>query len=233
MPLDIPSDLIIEKNKLHPSDPIGDVWGFDVGAEVPAEIEQLSTSADAHDTFVELLEIQKPTGTPIRIVNNGEDVVWGGYSWTKFRFMPGDVTVGDDSDSKSLVIKVSAISGLIEEEIEDATDNMIGYPVIYRMVHTAYPDLDPLIEENFETLEIVSSDEWHEFEVGTENFYNRQFPAHVYSRNTCRYWPWMTDVCGYTNSSSCDRSFARCIALNRSPLFGGQPGIPGGVWIVS
>ena len=68
------------------------------------------------------------------------------------------------------------------------------------------------------------------FTLGQENFFLNQFPANVFRRNVCRYRPSATAVCPYVNNSACKRTFANCIFLGQESVFGGQPGIPGGVF---
>jgi phage-related protein len=243
MPLDIPTDLIIEKNKLFPGSSLNNRASDGVDLPVTfGEDEFTDSTDDVWETYaiVELLEIQHQSGGYTRIVNNAEDVTWGGHTWTRFKFEPGDITEGDDSEDKSVTVRVSNIATYTDDgdeisirtAVESDSNHMIGDTVIYRRVHTKYQD-DYLNEAYFQIVEIQDQDEWMVFELGVENFYLRQFPAHVFRRNICRYAPWQTDVCRYTDSSSCDRSFATCISLEKSSIFGGQPGIPGGVWVVS
>lgn len=205
MPLSIPSDLVVEKNRLFPDADVDGIW-------------------------VELLEIDMPGGPPLRIVNNMDDVEWGGWTWTRFRFEPGEMSDGDDGDNKSVSIRVSNLAGTVQSEIETDDDCLVGRSIIYRYVHTGYPDDAPAIIGYFDILEGEAGDEWIEFQVGTENFYLNAFPRNTYNRNICRYQPHQTDTCPHANDPACDRTFATCLGLNRVRFFGGQPGIPGGVW---
>lgn len=206
MTLLIPAELVVEKNKLFP----GDSEGY----------------------FVELLEIHLNDGQVARIANSFEDVRWNNFVWMKFRFEPGNISEGDDGDDKSVTIKVSNIVGAMQDQVESDDNYLIGNQVIYYYAHTGYPNLDPLITGYFDILEGVADDEWITFELGTENFYLSAFPQNTYNRNTCWYKPNHSDICPYANSSACDKSFATCINLGKSSIFGGQPGIPGGVWVV-
>lgn len=203
MPLVLPAELVLEKNKL-----------FTSGA------------------FIELLEIQMRSGQTLRIANNNEDVSWGNYTWSRFRFEPGDQSEGDDGESKSVTVKVSNLAGMVQSEVETAVNYLIGDTAIYRLVHANHPDKAPAIIGHFDIMETAADDEWMTFELGVENFYLNAFPRNTYRRNVCRYQPHQTDVCGYVASSSCDRSFATCITLGKTAVYGGQPAIPGGVWIV-
>ena len=68
--LSIPADIILEKNKLYSS-----------------------------EVFVELLEWQiSETSATVRIANYNENITWGGYTWTRFRFDGGgEQDTGGDS----------------------------------------------------------------------------------------------------------------------------------------
>lgn len=225
MPLVLPADIITEKNKLFPS-----MSTSISGAELPAEFNfqfDLNSTDASSGIFVELLEIQMQSGQILRLANNYEDITWGGYTWIKFRFEQGDISDGDEN--KTVNIKVSALAGTIQSQVEASSNDFIGNTVVYRYIHTNCDS--PAITGFFEIMEGEATDEWVTFEVGVENFYINAFPANVFRRNICRYKPWMTNVCSYANSG-CDRSFSTCLTLGQSIIFGGQPAIPGGIWIV-
>lgn len=231
MPLIIPSELVAEKNKLYPG-ALSGVVGFELPGEWPCAWAAVAGGA-AGGFWAELLEIRKASdGQIMRMVNGFEDVRWGGYTWSKFRFEPADINEGDDGEDKSVRINVSAIDGVVQSAVETADNLLIDDAVIYRYVHTAYPDLGPAIIGYFDILEWDAGEEWVEFEVGTENLYINAFPANTYQRNTCNYKPHQTDICPYANSAACDKTFSSCILLGRASIYGGQPGIPGGVWNV-
>lgn len=180
--------------------------------------------------FYELLEIQMSSGTIQRIANNNIDVEWASHTWTKFSFQSGDDEDTASGDEHSVVVKVSNVTGAMQGYLEQSTNGLIGDTVIYRYVH---PDsTTPAIEEWFEIIDAVADPEWVTFTLGAENWFLNSFPAHVFRRNVCRYRPSMTSVCPYTNNSACDRRFATCIGLGQSSLFGGQPAIPGGGFII-
>lgn len=231
MPLNIPAELIVEKNKLYPGES-GHVVGFPLPAQLNALMIAQTSDSPSVGTFLELLETQLLNGQTLRIANNNEDVSWGGYTWTRFRFEGGDQSDGDDGESKSVTVRVSNLAGTVQSEIETASNCLIGDMAIYRLIHTKHPDRAPAIVGHFDIMEAEAGDEWITFELGVENFYLNAFPRNTYRRNVCRYQPHQTDVCGYAAGSSCDRSLATCITLGRAAVFGGQPGIPGGVWIV-
>ena len=202
--LSIPADIILEKNKLYSS-----------------------------ESFVELLEWQiSETSATVRIANYNENIVWGGYTWTRFRFDGGgEQDTGGDS-AETITVKVSAVDKVIQGYLETLTNGGIGDTVVYRRVHTSDLTLDAALSATFEIVDVDAgpSSEWVTFTLGQENFFLSQFPANVFRRNVCRYRPTLTAVCSYVNNALCNRTFASCVHFGQQSVFGGQPGIPGGAF---
>lgn len=200
---------------------------------LPTEIVTAKNALYTDTPFYELLEIRLLSGSILRFVNNNEDIVWptsAGHTWTKFRFESSDDEQNANGDEHSVSVRVSNVSGLMQGHIESTSNGLIEDTVIYRYVH---PDSSTVaIEEWFSIVDAVADDEWVTFTLGSENWFLNRFPGHVYRRDRCWYRPAMTDVCPYTNNSSCDRKLGTCIDLGYSSIFGGQPGIPGGVFNV-
>jgi phage-related protein len=201
--LTIPSDLIAEKNKL-----------FSGGA------------------FLELLEVQmSEISDTLRVVNNNEDIEWGGYTWTKFPFEPGDYKEDQQGEAPRVTVKVSNVARVIEGYLDQTDEGLIGDTVIYRLIHSDHLDEDPAIMQSFTIISVECDEIWAYFTLGAENLFLRRFPLHVYQRYICRYEVFKGTACGYSGSETvCDRTFARCIELGNEARFGGQPGIPGGLF---
>lgn len=201
--LTIPADIILEKNKLYS--------GY---------------------AFIELLEWQvSELSSVVRVANYNEDVTWSGNTWTKFYFEGGGESDKGGDSSVDMSVNVSAIDRVIQGYLEQLTNGGVGDTVIYRRVHSNHLNLSAAITSSYEILDIDAGpdSEWVVFNLGQENFFLSQFPANVFRRYVCRYKPWMTSVCPYTNNTACNRTFGRCITLEQVSVFGGQPGIPGGV----
>jgi phage-related protein len=197
---------------------------------LPTEIIEAKNKLYSDKHFFELLEIQMLDGNIERIVNNNADVPWGGHIWTKFRFAGGDNQENMDGEDNSVVILASNVTGVMQGYLESSSNGMIGDTIIYRLV---YEDSNTAaIEGHFEIVDAQANTEWVSFTAGAESWFLNRFPAHVYRRNVCRYWPYQTDICPYTNNEICDRKFATCISLGHASDFGGQPGIPGGAFDV-
>jgi phage-related protein len=203
--LNIPAELIAEKNKL-----------FSGGA------------------FLELLEVQiSELSETLRVVNNNEDITYNGYTWEKFKFEPGDFKESQEGETPNIVVKVTNVLRVTQNKVEETEDGLVGDAVIYRMVHSEHLDKVPAITLYFEIVKIEFDIIWAHFYLGAENFFLRRFPLHVYSRNICRYEVFKDTGCGYSGAeTACNRTFARCIELSNQLRFGNCPGTPGGLFDV-
>lgn len=204
----IPSELIAEKNKLFLTDEEG--------------------------SFLELLEIQMSEISEImRIVNNNEDVVYGGHTWQKFQFEPEDFSESQEGETSRVGIKVGNVLRVTQGYIEETDNGLIGDTVVYRLIHSDHLDKDPAITQYFEIQKVECDELWAHFTLGAENFFLNRFPLHAYSKNICRYEVFKSTACGYSGAeTACNRTFARCIELSNQQRFGGQPGLPGGFFDV-
>ena len=203
--LTLPSDLIAEKNKLYSA-----------------------------GSFIELIEIQS-TGlsSTVYLANNNEDVAWNGNTWQRFRFESGEFSESDEGETQTVSIKVSNVSRIVQGYIEQTSNGLIGDTIIYRLIHVDHLNESAAITTTLTILECVCDEMWVTFTLGLQNFFLRRFPAHIYSRTICRYEEFGGTACGYSGSStSCDRRFSTYITLSNSSRFGGQPGIPGGLFDV-
>jgi len=205
-----------------------------VSVTLPADVILSKNKLYQNAAFVELFEWQiSETREVLRVANYNEDFLWSGETWSKFWFEGGDVSDTGGDKSETLQIRVSAVDKVVQEYLEELVAGGIGDTVIYRRVHSEYLTT-AFLTATYEILNIDAgpNNEWVVFDLGQENLFLNQFPAHVTSRDLCRYKPSDTDICPYVNSASCSRSFDDCIWLGQESIFGGQPGIPGGIFNV-
>jgi phage-related protein len=193
---------------------------------LPPALVEAKNKLYSDTSFLELLEIQMLSGDVLHIANNNDDVWWGGRTWNKFAFKSGDDLETAEGEDHSISIQVSNVTGTMQGHLEESANGMLGDTVIYRLVYPAATTA--AITGQFEIVDAYADEVWVTFTLGAENWFLNRFPAHAYNRDRCWYWPHMTDVCSYTDSSLCDRRFATCISLGRSLVTGCQPGIPGG-----
>ena len=202
---------------------------------VTDNVTQAKNRLYSSDAFIELIELQMADGTIVRYANNRIDVVWNGETWGKFNFRHGDYEETSDGDLPTVDLFVSNVGRVISGHMESSSNGLIDDTIIYRQVHTDNLDeVTPALEAQYkiEDAQVVGK-EWVRFTLGFENPMLQRFPQNVIRRNLCRYKPWQTDACVYAASASCDLSFSSCISLGQTARFGGQPGTPGGAWVVS
>jgi len=201
---------------------------------LPSDLITAKNKLSGGGVFVELLEIQmSELSTTIRLANNNDDVIWGGLTWQKFNFEPGDFNESQEGETNTIDIRVSNIGRVVQGYIEQTVNGLVNDTAIYRLVHVDYDSEDAAIEETFTILSVVCDEQWAAFTLGMENFYMRRFPLHVFQRNLCRYDVFKGTACGYSGAvASCDRRFETCITIGNQARFGGQPAIPNGIWNV-
>ena len=208
--LDIPAELILEKNQLLHSGPI-----------------------------VELVEIQaSELGQTLRYTSNNKPITWGGEIWNVFPFQSGDSEATSDGKTTQIQIKITNARGILQNLIEQTTKLLMGDVFIYRLVHADHLDLDPFIEETFEIVNTEWDPLWVTITIGTENWLMRRFPLNTFRYNVCR-WKFrdsegtVSPQCGYTGTdATCGRSLADCIAKDNAPRFGAFPSLQGGYFDV-
>lgn len=219
MPRSMLADLIIEKNKLFPNQSRG------FGVELPADLDVDLAEIDGPEgQWVDLFEFYFDSGDVLRMAHFDMDVSWGGLVWSKSTIEPGD----QDDGSDTFRVKVSNIDGTFEEELDDASNVMIGDTVRYYYVHTGYSSA--LMSLEYQVVSATPGDKWLDIELGIESQASDVFPSIVFSTMECQLKPHHTDICSYANSSSCDKNLFTCISLGQIAYFMGQPGIPGAVW---
>ena len=209
MPLDIPSSLITEKNKL-----------FSDGA------------------FLELLKVEMSENSQtLRIVNNNEDIVWDSQTWQKFQFQPGSFNENNEGEAPQISVKVSNVLRAVQGYVEAADKGLVGDTVTYYLIHSDnLLEGTPVIEQSFTILGVSCDVNWVEFLLGAENYFLKAFPINVYKRGICRYKTpdgFKGTRCGYSGvRTSCDQKFSTCVSYGNQARFGGQPSIPGGFFDV-
>lgn len=199
----LPLALILEKNKLSSADP----WLMTLDITLPA-----------------------PASTVLRLVNNTEDVTFGGNVYTRFPFKIDVIGEGENGELPQVKLMLSNVTRVLQaylEELEGAVDST----ALVRWINVAhlnenYADL----ELTFEILETVSVGQWISCTLGMPNLLRSDFPYESYHAGHCRFVRNFKDVeCGYAGpSATCAGTLDYCRQLNNSRRFGGFPGLSGG-----
>jgi lambda family phage minor tail protein L len=181
------------------------------------------------------LEITIPgVGTPIRIVNNNENITWRTYTWTAFPFELNEINEGNKGEVPRVDIRVSNVSRAMEAYIHawDAYCKANGYsPItvsIYVVNSLNLASTTPEVEHLFELIQPKTSAKWTTFTLGANNPFMRRYPDHRIMKMHC--WHVFKDSnCGYAGATTtCDKTLTACRAMNggsNSARFGGFLGV--------
>lgn len=175
-----------------------------------------------------LLDVKLPDNTTFYLVNNNEDIVFQGRTYTKcrFGFEPPDETFGGEIPTCRL--HIADVTGAFEyylQKYKGGTDSS----VTVRIVNTA--DLAADYSSLTLELSIQKTDregfQWIIFTLGAPNPMIQEFLMFIYSPNHCN---WVFDFkgpeCGYTgNAETCDGTLRNCRLLGNSRRFGGHIGL--------
>lgn len=204
-----------------------------------AEKNKLATDS----VFLLLLEIIVPgEATPLRFVNDTDDVVWAGHTWQRYRYKIEQIREGANEVPQT-VLAVENISPYMRQ-ICRAYDHYLktqGVNLIevrLYIVNTATIVADPgCAAEDTYVFQIASvrlDHLWVYFVLSAPNPYRRRFPQGRVLKDGCRF-VFKSARCGYTGTQQeCDRTLVRCRELDNSSRYGAFPGVGhGGIVITS
>jgi lambda family phage minor tail protein L len=177
-----------------------------------------------------LLEIIVSPAITVRIVHNNENIDWGGHTWVAFPFQLGEISE-DGKEIPRLTLKVSNISGILQQYLEQ-TNGGTDSTVILRVVHSGHLDLGTAeIEETFAVQMVTTDAYWATFTLGGDFTLMRRLPLRRYLKDFCPY-AFKDAECGYNGpETACSKTLVRCRELNNAARFGGEPALPGGIYV--
>ncbi len=172
--------------------------------------------------------------TPLRIVKNNEDIVYGGNTYTAFPFDIEGTKQSSKGEIPTVKLSVGNVTRVIQAYVEDYS-GLVGKTVCLHLVNVGHLTEDYTeFEQYFEILSCSSNENWIIFELGSPNPIRRRFPLHRYLADYC---PWagyfmaasVAVECGYpvagSGFTSCDGTLQTCKARGNSSRFGGFPGL--------
>lgn len=179
-----------------------------------------------------LLEINAPGQSPVYLVYNTEDIIWNGALYKAFAFEIDDINQDGQGGLPTFALRISNVTHALESYV-DASNGGKDNTLTLRVVHSDHLNLTtPELEETFDNLGCKVTSQWITYQLGAENPMRQRSPKDRYLKDHCRYKGFKGSLCGYAGTaSSCDRTFATCLALGNVARFGGQPGIDGGVYV--
>lgn len=205
MPLSLSTIAIAEKNKLSTDSR----WLVCLAFSIPGEI------------------------TPVRLVNDNQNLSWKGVIWQAFPFDIEEITDAGKSEIPQVSIRVSNVTRAIEAYLIDYDDyqKQYGYTPIEAeifVVNTAAiednNDVNPEVSHTFMLKQPKADSKWATFILGATNIHSRRFPLNRIFKNHCRY-RFKDRRCGYEGADAeCNHTLPDCRSKNNSHRFGNAPG---------
>jgi phage-related protein len=195
MPITLPANLVIEKNKLASA-----------GAWIP------------------LIEVNLTNGTTYRFAADKDDITFNSNLYTAFPIDISSRRQDGTGEVHNLELKVSNITRLLQPIVEEL-DGGVGSEVIITIVSTNRLSEDHSeLRETFEILETMCTAQWITFIIGDPSPLRKRFPLDRYFAKSCRF-VFKGVLCGYVGSeTTCERTPEACEAYNNLERFGGQIG---------
>lgn len=199
MAKNLPSNLIIEKNKIA-----------------------------TPNAWLILLEITLTSGVKFYLVKNTEDITFQGQTYTAINFEIEPTKHTGQGEIPTVTLRVSNVSRILQAYLEDLTGG-IGSTVKITVVNSAYLNENySELEMTFDVIATQSDAQWVSFTLGAPNPLLNRFPLHRYIAEHCS-WQFKSRECNYSGSAvTCKRTFANCRELGNTHRFGGYLGLSGG-----
>ncbi len=164
-------------------------------------------------------------GTSLYLVQNIENISFGGHDYTAFPFTLDTWTETTQGDVPQLKIQVSNVSRIIQvyaEAVVGAVDSTVTlYLVNSDNLGEDYADLTL----NFRIVKTECDAMWVTFYLGLPSPMHMRFPRYRYFGEHCN-WIFKGAECGYTGATTtCDRTFSTCGTLQNTERFGGFIGL--------
>ena len=192
-----------------------------------AIIEKNKVSTDG--VWLQLVEIAVEGEETIRLVNNNENIIFGGETYYMFAFDLSSVKESG-TELSNTTLAVSNATGAIQQIVEQY-DGIIGAKVKVMIINTNVPDYIAA-EENFVVVGTSADRQNVTFKLGTDFAFTRRFPNTRILKDYCPF-RYKGIQCGYNgNLLTCDKTLADCRNHGNSVRFGGEPTIPqGGLYV--
>lgn len=202
MALNLPPELVIEKNKLSSTHP-----------------------------WIILLELYLQDDLVVRLTRNTENITFRGNEYIAIPFELDLISETSKGEIPRVELRISNVTRVLQPYMEYYY-GAVGQPVKIITVHTDNLDSDYSdLELEFEIVGTEATAEWLTVHLGIPNPMNKRFPKEKYVANHCN-WRFRSPQCGYTGEAQfCDRTYETCKRLRNTRRFGGFRGLKGGIRI--
>lgn len=188
-------------------------------------------SLGSNSPFLICLDIDIPSVTEnVRVVNNNENVTFGGQEYIAFPFSIEEISESNSGEVSLFSLGISNVNNIIGGYIReyDAYVKNNGHSdITVRIMVVNHLNMDsgiPEVEHNTILLSPSINSQTATFSIGGANGYNMSIGTPM-TRNNCRF-SFKSTQCGYSGTeTSCNKTYARCIELNNDGRYGGFPSI--------
>jgi phage-related protein len=164
----------------------------------------------------------------IRFARNTEDIEWNGETWTKTWFEFDAIGESGEGKQPELNVTFSNIGGLVETEMI-IHNNFAGATCnIYLVNSNCLDETDPVYSVSLQVQSANVTRKQVSIKLGLINPIMLSYPSWKFHGNLCQYTEFKGLLCGYSGAlTTCDRTFAQCLARDNIERFGGQLGLLG------
>jgi len=194
---------------------------------LPNNILVAANSLVQDSPWLILLDIQVESEPVMRIVNNTDDVSFGGNTYTAFAFTINQPKQSSKGEIPSVQLQVANATRTLQTYLEEYNGG-VGASVTIRIVNAGHLTED--YAELTTTMTVIAAKataQWVTWTLSAVNPLNRKFPSCQYIATSCRF-KFKGVHCGYAGAeTACSRTLNRCQQLGNSSRFGGFPGLDG------
>lgn len=173
-----------------------------------------------------LLDITLPDAAVIRLVNNSEDITYGGNVYRKFAFNLSVVEQDAGGAIPQVKLQVANVTRLLTEHL-NAQDGGLGGTVTITVVNSGH------LAENYSQLELgftvmgcEANEQYVTWTLGMANPRNQRFPLYRFLPHCSWASNFKGAECGYAGAgTACDGKYDTCLGYANTGRFGGFLGM--------
>ena len=177
--------------------------------------------------------------TPVRIVDNNEDITWAGVLYQKFSFIIAEIGENSKGEVPRVDVRISNANQLMDYYVNryDYYCKVNGFtPINVSIMVINSGNLSnpkPETRHEFELQQPKLDTDWATFTLGAASPYRKREPAGRILKNQCQHAGGFRGLeCGYNGcpgdpqniATTCNGTLARCRDYYNSTRFGGFPG---------
>jgi len=183
-----------------------------------------------HSTYpwLLLLDITLPDSTIFRFVNNNEDIVYKGNTYTCFPFEIGPQESSVDGEIPKIELKICNITRILTPYLNTYNGGLESEVLITVVNSNLLAEDYSELEATLTVIDCQVDEYWVSWSLGLFNPTMQRFPLYRYLANYCSYPFFNTGIgeCGYNGAlTTCLHTLADCIAHGNEINFGGNLGL--------